>query len=254
VFFVDGDMEVYPGWLPQGIDYLEQHPEMAGVAGIVDWEVIEGARIRTIPNYRGIRRSGAMVTSDVGGGFIYRREALLKAGDFDPTIPRGEELELYLRILAQGQRLVYLTIPMVLHRDLKGSLGKNFIRRSIFTPYIFIPGVVARKAPSHPAVTSMLWKRYWLYLWHPVSLALLAITLLSWRHFPTPGLAWLVSGAIVMQLFLVHWFYKARNFRRALASLITINFFIVAFVIGYITRWPRVGGYYQEMERKRIYK
>lgn len=253
VFFLDGDMEVYPGWLPQGIKYLEQHPEVAGVAGIVDWEVIEGDRIRTIPNYRGIRRNGVKVTSDVGGGFIYRREALLKAGDFDPTMTRGEELELYLRILAQGYISVYLTIPMALHRDLKGSLGKNFIRRSLFTSNIFIPGVVARKAPSHPAVRAMLWQRYWLFLWHPVSLALLALTLLAWGHFSSPGLAWLVSGAIVLQLFLVHWLYKARKFRRAIISLFTINLFIVAFLIGYVTRWPRVGGYYKEMEHKRNY-
>ena len=244
VFFVDGDMEVYPGWLPRGIEYLEQHPEVAGVAGITDWEVIEGDRVRTIPNRWGIRRNRALVTSGVGGGFIYRREALLKAGDFDPSIPRGEEFELYLRLLAQGYILVYLSIPMALHRDLKGSLGKNFICQSLFTPNIFISGVVVRKAPSHPAVRAMLWKRYWLFLWHPVSLALLAITLLSWRHFSSPGLAWLVSGAIAGQLFLAHWLYKARNSRRALVSLITINIFIVAFLIGYLTRWPRVGGYY----------
>jgi glycosyltransferase involved in cell wall biosynthesis len=246
VFFVDGDMEVYPGWLPQGIEYLEAHPEVAGVGGIEDKEAIEGGRIWKIPNCHGITRHGAPVTTDVGGGFIYRREVLLKAGDFDPTMTRGGEFELYLRILAQGQRLVYLTIPMVLHRDLKGSLGKHFIRRSLFTPHIFIPGVVARKAPRHPAVRAMLWKRFWLFLWHPVSLALLAMTLLSWRHFPSPGLAWLVSGAIVMQLFLLHWLYKAHNFRRALVSLITINFYIGAFLIGYVTRWPRVGGYYKD--------
>jgi glycosyltransferase involved in cell wall biosynthesis len=248
VFFVDGDMEVYPGWLPQGIEYLEQHPEVAGVGGIEDKEAIEGDRIWKIPNCLGVFRHGAQVTSGVGGGFIYRREALLKAGDFDPTIPRGEELDLYLRILAQGYILVVLTIPMVLHRDLKSSLWKNFIRRSLFTPHIFIAGVVARKAPSHPAVRAMLWKRYWLFLWHPVSLALLALTLLSWRHFSSPGLAWLVSGAIAMQLFLAHWLYKARNSRRALLSLITINFYIVAFLIGYLTRRPRVGGYYQSWD------
>lgn len=245
VFFVDGDMEVYPGWLPQGIDYLEQHPDAAGVAGTVDWEVIEGGRVRTIPNYRGIRRNGAMVTSDVGGGFIYRREALLKAGDFDPTLTRGEELELYLRILAQGYILVYLTIPMALHRDLKGSLGRNFIRRFLLTPNIFLTGVVARKAPSHPAVRAMLWKRYWLYVWHPVSLALLALTVLSWRHFSSPGLAWLVSGAIAGQLFLAHRLYKSRSLRRALVSLVTMNLYAPAFLIGYVTRWPRVGGYYK---------
>jgi glycosyltransferase involved in cell wall biosynthesis len=253
VFFVDGDMEVYPGWLPQGIEYLEAHPEVAGVGGIEDKEAIEDGRIWKIPNCHGITRHGAQVTTDVGGAFIYRREALLKAGDYDPTIPRSEEFELYLRILAQGYILVYLTIPMVLHRDLKGSLGKNFIRLTLLTRNIFNPGVVARKAPSHPAVRAMLWKRYWLYLWHPVSLALLAISLLSWRHFPSPGLAWLVSGAIAMQIFLVHWQYKARSSRRALVSLITINFFIVAFLIGYLTRWPRVGGYYKEIEHKRNY-
>jgi glycosyltransferase involved in cell wall biosynthesis len=245
VFFVDGDMEVYPGWLPQGIEYLEQHPELAGVAGITDWEVIEDGKIRKIPNYRGITRNGAQVTTDVGGGFIYRREALLKAGDFDPTMTRGEELELYLRILAQGYISVYLTIPMALHRDLKGSLSKNFIRQSLFTPNIFIPGVVARKAPSHRAVRAMLWKRYWLFLWHPISLLLLTL-LLFHRHWFSPGLAWLVGGALAAQLFYAHWRYKGRSIIRALVSLVTINFFAPAFLIGYLTCWPRVGGYYRQ--------
>jgi glycosyltransferase involved in cell wall biosynthesis len=254
VFFVDGDMEVYPGWLPQGIEYLEQHPGVAGVAGITDWEVIEGDRIRTIPNRWGIRRNSAMVTSGVGGGFIYRREALLKAGDFDPTIPRGEEFELYLRILAQGYILVYLSIPMALHRDHKGSLGKNFIRQSLFTPNIFISGVVARKAPSHPAVRAMLWQRYWLFLWHPISLLLLTLFMFQ-PHWVSLGLAWLVGGAIAGQLFYAHWRYKGRNIFRALVSLLTINLFAPAFLIGYLTCWPRVGGYYRQMRlRKQMEK
>lgn len=250
VFFVDGDMEVYPGWVPQGIEYLEAHPEVAGVGGIEDKEAIEGGRIWKIPNCHGITRHGAQVTTDVGGGFMYRREALLKAGDYDPTIPRGEELELYLRILAQGQRLVYLTIPMVLHRDLKGSLGKNFIRQSLFTPHIFIPGVVARKAPNHPAVRAMLWKRYWLFLWHPVSLLLLTLFMFH-PHWVSSGLAWLVGGAIAGQLFYAHWRYKGRNIFRALVSLVTINLFAPAFLIGYLTCWPRVGGYYRQMTRRK---
>ena len=147
VFFLDGDMEVYPGWLSEAIAYLEEHTRVAGVAGFVDWEVIDNGKVIHIPNHSGIRKHGQKVTTDVGGGFAYRSEALRNVGDYDPTMTRYGEFEMYLRIVAGGYELVYLAVPMAIHRDLKGSMGLNFVRRSLFTPNIFIPGVVARRAP-----------------------------------------------------------------------------------------------------------
>jgi len=246
VFFVDGDMEVQPGWLPRAIAYLEEHPSIAGVAGYVDWEIFQGKKVILMPNYKGIATYGQKVITDVGGGFVYRSAVLREVGDFDPTMTRHGEFEMYLRIIDRGFHLVYLTIPMAIHRDQKGSMGKGFIKKSILTRNVFIPGVIARKATRSAAVLRILMHLYWLYLWHPLSLIMIVLTAWLAVIARKPYLWGMFLVGIVVQLFFAHWIYKKRFVKRALVSLLTINVYIAAFIIGYITQWPDVGGYYKQ--------
>jgi glycosyltransferase involved in cell wall biosynthesis len=250
VFFVDGDMEIRPRWLPAAIEYLEEHPEVAGVAGICDWEVEEGGKVVVIPNHNNIRRGVQKVTTDVGGGFIYRASVLDQVGDFDPTMTRSGEFELYLRIIAAGYHLVYLAIPMAIHRDRKGSMGSAFLRKSIFTKNIFIPGVIARKAPRLRSTLEILIKRYWLFLWHPISLALV-IVFGRWAYVSKGPLSTIIFTIAVLQLVVSHWLYKSRDWKRAAISILTVNIYILAFIIGFIVQWPNVGGFYSYINYRR---
>jgi glycosyltransferase involved in cell wall biosynthesis len=253
VFFLDGDMEVYPEWLVSGIGYLEEHPDVAGAAGFVDWEVYKGDRIIKIPNHNGIKQQGQTVTTDVGGCFIYRKDMLAEVGDFDPTMVRFGEFELYLRILAGGYHIVNLTVPMAIHRDMKGSMGKSFIKQSILTKAIFIPGVVARKAPRKWASQCMLLRKFWLYLWHPISLALLLFFISNITTSIYNNLViWGAAIIITAQLFLSHYLYKNKNILRAFVSLVTMNVYVPAFLIGFIIKYPNVGGYYNTVMNQGI--
>jgi glycosyltransferase involved in cell wall biosynthesis len=245
VFFLDGDMEIYPGWLSSAIQHLEDSEKStAGVAGYCDWEVYENGSITKLPNHSNVRYSGQEVSNDVGGGFIYRAEVLREVGDFDPTMTRMGEFEMYLRIFASGYKLNYLAIPMSIHRDLKGSMGKNFIRGSLFTKNVFIPGVVARKTPKNKRVASLLLRLYWLYIWHVISIAFILLSL----YYAFTGSARMTGAACaligMLQLFLAHWLYKNKNVKRAAVSLFTINIYIPAFIFGYLFCWPDIGGYY----------
>lgn len=243
-FFIDGDMEIYPGWLTTGIKYLENHPDIAGTAGFCDWEVYEGNSFRRIPNYTNIKRNGQNVTGDVGGAFIYRAEVLRLIGDFDPTMVRVGELELYYRIVAAGYKLVYLYSPMVIHRDMKGSMGLNFLVRSLFTRNIFINGVIASKSVKNKAVIAMMFHRYWIFLWQVISMAWIVVAIclyLTTFH----NNFWLISAVLgIIQLFIVHFYYKGLNFNRALVSILVTNVYCLAFLFGYLFRWPEVGGYF----------
>lgn len=246
VFFLDGDMEIYPKWLPAGIKYLEEHLDIAGTAGFCDWEVYHGATVTKIPNYSGIKSYGQKVTDDVGGTFLYRSVVLRSIGDFDPTMVRVEELDLYFRIIAGGYNLTYLNVPMVIHRDMKGSMGWNFIKRSLFTKNVFIYGVIARKTHKNRKVLRLLFNRYWMFVWHVLSVAWILISLFF--SFGTADKVFWLTFAILgtVQLFLTHYLYKGRNIKRAFVSLFAINIYIPAFIFGYIFCWPNVGGYYAE--------
>lgn len=248
VFFMDGDMVAQPGWLPQAIKYLVAHPGVGGVAGYCDWEAYEGDRVTHFPNKNGIRRNGEPVTTDVGGGSVYRRKVLLEAGDFDPTMSRGGEFELYLRVLASGYAVVYLTVPMVLHRDQKGSMGRSFLKQSIFTKNIFIAGVVARKAPSHPACRWLLIRRYHIFLEHGLLLLTLCGVVVFGGFLPRT-LQFILVGITMALLFFAHWNYKKHSFVRGVVSIVTCNVYLAAFVVGYLFQYPDIGGFYRRKER-----
>jgi glycosyltransferase involved in cell wall biosynthesis len=251
VFFLDGDMEIYPGWLAKGIQYLEGCSEViAGVAGISDWVVKENGRHVTISNHSGIKKNRQEVTTDVGGGFLYRVKTLKEVGDFDPTMTRMGEFELYLRIVAGGSKLHYLFTPMIIHRDEKGSMGRNFLQGSILTKNVFIPGVIARKVPLNKEVISLLLKRYWLYILHSCILVCLWTILINGFSLTKSTPKLVISLLLFLVLFLAHFFYKNTNFLRALVSLVTINVYIPAFLFGYIFQFPNIGGYYSKKKKQ----
>ncbi len=243
VFFLDGDMEVYSDWLPRAVSFLESNNDIAGVAGYCDWEVYEGDRVVRIPNHSGIKKFGELVTTDVGGAFLYKRSVLQETGDFDPTMIRNGEFELYLRILAKGYKLAYLTIPMCVHRDKKGNMGLSFVKRTLLTKNVFIPGVVARKAPKTKSTYEILFKRYWLYLWHLISILIICCMLLTLNFQISIKLTILILT--ISQLFYTHWIYKNKSLVRTVVSLFTINIYIISFIIGYLLNWPNIGGFYK---------
>ncbi|MFX8910902.1 hypothetical protein ABTN03_19815, partial [Acinetobacter baumannii] len=79
LYVIDGDMTLEPGFLSEALAYLEKHPDVAGVGGLLsDNRIRTAADRRRVDAYGGISRD--MTVADLGGGGLYRRSAVESAG------------------------------------------------------------------------------------------------------------------------------------------------------------------------------
>ncbi len=117
--FLDGDMELIPGWLEMAIRVLDDFQEVASVTGrrvdLLPGGSSEAAMSRLIegdpseePELADVRHGG--------GAAVYRRSSLEEVGSFNPYLYSDEEPELCIRLrFAGGYRIVRLDMPHVLH-------------------------------------------------------------------------------------------------------------------------------------------
>ena len=63
-------------------------------------------------------------------GLLARREVLLRAGLYNPTLVNGEDLDLWLRVLNQGGRIAYHRKPLVRYRGRSGSITRDALSSS----------------------------------------------------------------------------------------------------------------------------
>jgi glycosyltransferase involved in cell wall biosynthesis len=114
LLFLDGDMELVPGWLPSALAYLDGHPDVAVVTGpIVDLPLDGASEDVPMPP-----AGGEVRAEDVRhgrGAALFRRAMLDAVGSFDPDLYAEEEPELALRIRRAGGRVVRLDRPIAFH-------------------------------------------------------------------------------------------------------------------------------------------
>ncbi len=115
VLFLDGDMELCPGWLSQAINILRQQPDIAVVTGVVIDRPLDTPR----DNVFAVEQAdGEVRVKDVqhgGGAALYRRAVLDEVGPFNPHFYSDEEPELCVRIRRRGYRVVETDYPAVCH-------------------------------------------------------------------------------------------------------------------------------------------
>ncbi len=129
VQFLDGDMELHPDWLERGWTFLEDHPDVGLVAGIVSERHPENIFCRLFQLDWGDPKDGPVKV--VGGAALYKMEALKKTGGFDPSLGGGEEPELCWRLRNRhGLSAWMLAVPMATH-DLAMSTVGQWWRRAV---------------------------------------------------------------------------------------------------------------------------
>ncbi|MBP8129658.1 MAG: glycosyltransferase family 2 protein [Candidatus Hydrogenedentes bacterium] len=127
VQFLDGDMQLAPGWIRAGMEALEKHPEAAAVWGRMrevnssiyyralqlDWEFPEGPSLYC------------------GGAALFRRAPLAEIGGFPEDVAYGEEPYLCWRIRNElRMQVLHLHAPMVEH-DLAYRGLRDYLRRNV---------------------------------------------------------------------------------------------------------------------------
>lgn len=115
IYVLDADMLLQPGFLQQALAYLGAHPRVAAAGGnLVD------TSLNTLADHQRARAAAALVepreVSELGGGGLYRREAVLQAGYLaHRSLAAYEEAELGARLRSLGWTLMRLPHTAVLH-------------------------------------------------------------------------------------------------------------------------------------------
>jgi glycosyltransferase involved in cell wall biosynthesis len=114
VLFLDGDMELAPGWLDLALGLMDEEPDAAVTTGrVVDAPIdADGcARARE-------RAAGPVSVCDIAyaaGAGLYRRRSLEQIANFNPYLNSDEEPELCIRLRHAGQRVLQLNRTIACH-------------------------------------------------------------------------------------------------------------------------------------------
>jgi glycosyltransferase involved in cell wall biosynthesis len=155
VYILDGDMEMQCGFLSQAIEFMVQHPEVAGVGGRTVEQNTESLEYIS----RGERVLDHMKPGEVDrldGGALYRRSAIEASGYFsDRNLHSYEEFDLALRLRALGWRLWRLPIDTAKHYGHDAPPYQLLMRRWK-TGYIMGLGELVRAAAGQRQLRTVL--------------------------------------------------------------------------------------------------
>ena len=114
ILFLDGDMELRPGWLEKALQILSDRPDIAAITGqVVDLPKAAGPEDK-LPLATGDANTITNIPHG-GGAAMYRRSVLEQVGTFNPCLYSDEEPDLCIRIRHAGYHIARLQYPIVYH-------------------------------------------------------------------------------------------------------------------------------------------
>jgi glycosyltransferase involved in cell wall biosynthesis len=122
-FFIDADMQLFPGFLKKAIDFLEINPNVAAVAGLGHEFYLEGGKLENMYG----RKPVVSKVDYLGGAALFRKQALKKVGYFNPFLKAEEEHELTQRLKKARYDLYSIPENMISHYTTQKRV--NFERR-----------------------------------------------------------------------------------------------------------------------------
>jgi len=178
VQFVDGDCEIAADWLAKAAAFLDEHADVAVVAGrrrerhpersvynllcAIEWE---------------LHPVGEAV--GCGGDALVRADAFAASGGYRPELMGGEEPDLCQRLRAAGFRIWFLRDDMTLHDAAMTRFGQWW-RRNVRSGYAAVQrGWLYGVPPGEHAVREVLGTCFWALLL-PAASAVLAVAASPW--------------------------------------------------------------------------
>lgn len=113
VFFVDGDCQVDRDWCQRAVDFLGERNDVAAVCGRRRELHPEKSVYNLLCDWEWDSPIGEAAA--VGGDAVYRVKSYRDAGEFDATVPAGEEPELCKRIRDLGWKIWRIDAEMTRH-------------------------------------------------------------------------------------------------------------------------------------------
>ncbi len=154
LFFIDGDMEIDPGFLPGAMDAQHRlvHPLITGQLPEKFYDG-GGRFIADGPDRYKVHARG--LRSEVGGISLMTREAFESVGGYRPELRINEDLDLGLRLSRAGTQALALPHALAIHHTVEyfdwARLGRMLKDGSLF-----YPGAIFRRHWANPGYWPVL--------------------------------------------------------------------------------------------------
>lgn len=130
ILFLDADTLIYRDFLPIAIETMEADASLGGIGGRIDDLTETGVAVSGVEEHCDVETDVEWLR---GPSCLYRKEALMVSGSFDPDLATEEEAELGLRLTRSGWRLRKIPVAMAMHTrcyhgDSLTSMVNTFIR------------------------------------------------------------------------------------------------------------------------------
>ncbi len=124
---IDGDCEIRDGWISAAVEFLENHPDVAIVAGRLRERRPEVTVWNRLANAEWDQPPGQ--TDAVAGTAVLRLTAIREVNGYCDALIAGEEPEMCLRLRQKGWRIWRLSNEMALH-DIDMTRFRQWWRRT----------------------------------------------------------------------------------------------------------------------------
>ncbi len=235
ICLIDGDMEIAPDFIAPALQYLQENPRVAGVAGHVveqNHESLEYVRRDQIKvAYKGV---GTVDRINCGG--LYRREAIEEVGYFsDRNLHSYEEYDLGVRLRTKGWTLFRLDRRFVYHTGHEVNAYSLLVRRWR-SKYIRGIGELLRGAVGKPHLKNLFVELPELRLWMMVygwifAMLMVLVFVPDFAFAVLIDVVWILCAVVLMGI-------KHKNMQIGLYSVVAWFFHAAALPIGFFT--PRI--------------
>lgn len=229
VYILDGDMQMLDDFLPQALDFMKAHPEIAGVGG----HVVEQNKISLEYIARGSRVLPHMKPGSVDrldGGGLYRRSAIEACGYFsDRNLHSYEEFDLAVRLRSMGWGLWRLPID-VAHHFGHDSPPYRLLMRRWRTDHLCGLGELVRATVGQPRLHLVVQGLSELRLY--LGVLLWWAFLFSIAFWPLPASQRLAGFGVLLTAPLLFMIWRKRSFKMGLYSVVSWCFNAAGLVRG----------------------
>ncbi len=142
--FVDGDCELFPGWVDAGLAFLRDHPDVVAVCGRRRERYPQASVFNQLCDIEWNTPPGE--ARAFGGDVVLRTGALRAAGGYRDDLIAGEEPELCVRLRAAGGRIWRLERDMTWH-DAAITTWTQWWRRNKRSGHAFAEGAALHGSP-----------------------------------------------------------------------------------------------------------
>jgi len=163
VALLDSDDIWEPNYLEVQIGFFAADPHIDVVspnASFFGETLFPGKTITDLfPNHGEVTfRSLVELKNRIFGGLMARREAILRAGLFDPSLRSAEDLDLWLRMAHGGARFVYNHLPLYRYRARPDSLSNDpiWITTHVLQVYRKLSGTLDLKPQDRSALDAAI--------------------------------------------------------------------------------------------------